>query len=105
MQCRAAHDLTYNKPCATSEDSDQPVHPPSIARVLVYPSLDSPEAVKDTSAKTPIRLRNMILILHCCCFAANLIVKTNYLSKYQFFGCTCDFQTLKVIYMIFLGPV
>ena len=25
----------YNKTCMTSKDSDQPVHPPSIARVLV----------------------------------------------------------------------
>ena len=30
----------------TSKDSDQPVHPPSTARVLVYPSFDNPEAVK-----------------------------------------------------------
>ena len=30
----------------TSKDSDQPVHPPSMARVLVYPSLDSLEAVE-----------------------------------------------------------
>ena len=27
----------------TSKDSDKPVHPPSMARVLIYPSLDSPE--------------------------------------------------------------
>ena len=30
----------------TSKDSDQPVHPPSMARVLVHPSLDSLEAVE-----------------------------------------------------------
>ena len=39
-----AHDKTYNKACVTSKDSGQPVHPPSTTRVLVYPSLDSPEA-------------------------------------------------------------
>ena len=38
---------TYNKTRVTSKD--QPVHPPSIARVLVHPSLDSPEAVEGTS--------------------------------------------------------
>ena len=42
------HDKTYNKTCVTSKDSDQPVHPPSMARVLVYPSLDSLEAVEVT---------------------------------------------------------
>ena len=36
-----AHDKTYNKTCATSKDSDQPVHPLSKARVLMHPSLDS----------------------------------------------------------------
>ena len=38
-----AHQKTYNKTCVTSKDSDPPVHPP---RVLLYPSLDSPEAVE-----------------------------------------------------------
>ena len=28
------HDKTYNKTCATSEDSDQPAHPRSLIRVL-----------------------------------------------------------------------
>ena len=41
-----AHAETYNKTSATSEDSDQPVHPPSMARFLVYPSVDNPEAVE-----------------------------------------------------------
>ena len=43
-----AHDNTYmyNKTCVTSKDSDRPVHPPSMARVFVYPSLDSPEPVE-----------------------------------------------------------
>ena len=40
------HTKTYNNTCVTSKDPDQPVHPPSMARVLVYPSLDSPEAVE-----------------------------------------------------------
>ena len=30
-----AHDKIYNKPYVTSKDSDQHVHPPSMARVLV----------------------------------------------------------------------
>ena len=29
-----AHDKTYNKTCATSEDSDQPAHPRSLIRVF-----------------------------------------------------------------------
>ena len=29
-----AHDKTYNKICATSEDSDQPAHPRSLIRVF-----------------------------------------------------------------------
>ena len=38
---------TY-KICAASKDSDHPVHPPSMARVLIHLSLDSPEAVEGT---------------------------------------------------------
>ena len=48
-------DKTYNKTCVTSKDSYQPVHPPSMARVLVYPSLDSPEAVKGTCDQRRLR--------------------------------------------------
>ena len=43
-----AQDKTYNKTGVPSKDNDQPVHPSSMARVLVYLSLDSPEAVEDT---------------------------------------------------------
>ena len=43
-----AHNKTYNKTCVTFKDSDQPVHLLSMARVLVYPSLDSLEAVEGT---------------------------------------------------------
>ena len=32
----------------TSKITDQPVHPSSMARLLVYPSLDSLEAVEGT---------------------------------------------------------
>ena len=34
---------TTNNTCVTSKDSDQPVHPPSMTRVLVYPTLNSQE--------------------------------------------------------------
>ena len=40
------HDKTYNKTCVTSKNSDSPVHPPSMTRVLIHPSLDSQEAVE-----------------------------------------------------------
>ena len=43
-----ALDKNYNKTCVTSKDSDQPVDPPSEARVFVHPSLDGPEAVEGT---------------------------------------------------------
>ena len=43
-----AHDKSFNKGCVTSKDSDQPVHPPSMARVLAYPSLNSQAAVEGT---------------------------------------------------------
>ena len=43
-----AHDETYHKTCVFSKDSDQPVHPPSMAWVLVYPFLNSLAAVKGT---------------------------------------------------------
>ena len=38
----------YNKTYITNKYSDHPVHPPSMTRVLVYPSLDSLEAVEGT---------------------------------------------------------
>ena len=38
--------LYYNKNCATSKDLS--VHPFSMARVLIYPSLDSLEAAEGT---------------------------------------------------------
>ena len=44
----AALDKTYNKTYVTRKDLDQHVNPPTTARVLVYPSLDSPEAVEGT---------------------------------------------------------
>ena len=46
MLFEPAHDKTYSKTCVTSKDSDQPVHPPGIARVFIHPSLDSSEAVE-----------------------------------------------------------
>ena len=44
----ASAQQNLQKTCVTSKDSHQPVHPPSITRVLIYPSLDSLEAVKGT---------------------------------------------------------
>ena len=39
---------TYNKACVTSKDSDKPVYPPSMARILFYCSLNSQEAAEDS---------------------------------------------------------
>ena len=35
-----ARDKIYNNTCVTSKDSDQRIQPPSMAKVLIYPSLD-----------------------------------------------------------------
>ena len=43
-----AHEKTYNKTFVISKYSDQPVHPPSMARVIVHLFLDSLEAVQGT---------------------------------------------------------
>ena len=43
-----AHDKTYNKTCVTSKYSDQPVHPPCLARVLIHPPVESPWALEGT---------------------------------------------------------
>ena len=37
LQTESAHDKTYKMACASSEDSDQPGHPPSLIRVFVGP--------------------------------------------------------------------
>ena len=51
----AAHDKTYSKTCVTSKVSHQTVHPSSMARILVYPSSDSPEAVEGTCDQRRLR--------------------------------------------------
>ena len=43
---KPVHDKTYNKMCLTSKDSAQPVHPPSMAKILLYPSLNSLKAIE-----------------------------------------------------------
>ena len=48
MKNEPALDKNYSKTCVTSKDSYQPVHTRSMARVLVYRSLDSPGAVEGT---------------------------------------------------------
>ena len=53
-----AHDKTYNKTCVTNKGSDQPVHLHSMARALVYSSLNILEAVEGTcDQRKMIRLR------------------------------------------------
>ena len=55
MACIPAHDKTYKKTCLTSKNSNQPVNPPCMAKVHVYPTLDSPEAVDDTCDQRRLR--------------------------------------------------
>ena len=55
LQIEPAHDKTYNKTCATSEDSDQPAHPRSLIRIFAdrmcllqppgYPKQDKRESL------------------------------------------------------------
>ena len=45
---KPAHDKTYTKTCVTIKDSEQSVHPSSMARILFYPSLNILEAVEET---------------------------------------------------------
>ena len=53
----SAHGKIFNTTCVTSKDSDPTVQPPSMARVLIYPSLDSLEAADCTCHQwTLIRL-------------------------------------------------
>ena len=55
-----AHDKTYNKTRVASKDLDQPVHPPSTPRVLVYPTLlQKAHAIGEDSDQTA-QMRNLI---------------------------------------------
>ena len=51
---KPVHD-TYKRTRVTSKASDQPVNPSSMARVLIYPSLGSPEAVEGTCYQRRLR--------------------------------------------------
>ena len=44
----SVRDKIYNKTCVTRKDSDQPVNPTSMARILMDSSLYSLEAVEST---------------------------------------------------------
>ena len=64
----SAHDKTYIKTCRTSKDSDQPVHSPSMAKVLLYPSLDNTETVEgiyviSNDSDQIARIRRLIRVL------------------------------------------
>ena len=48
LRYEPAHDKTYSKNWVTSKDSDQSVHPPSMAGVIFHPSSDNPESVQGT---------------------------------------------------------
>ena len=63
-----ASDKTYNTTCVTDKDSDQPVHPRSMARVLVYSSLNSLETVEGTYAglsESSLVAQVLLLVLLC----------------------------------------
>ena len=55
-----AHDKTYYKTCVTTNDSDQNVNPPSMARVPVYSSFDSLEALEGEASDQTELIRILI---------------------------------------------
>ena len=60
-----AHDKTYRKTFVTRKDSEQPVHPSSMAKVYVYPSSDRLEAVEGTCDQRRLwtaRMRRLIWV-------------------------------------------
>ena len=57
----SAHDKTYTKTCVTNTDQNNPLHPPSMSMVLVYPSFDSTEDVEGM-----LRLVKILIRLHRC---------------------------------------
>ena len=59
------HNKTYNKTCVTSKD--QPIHPPSMTMVLIYPSLDSLEA--DAKADLSLCWSHKSYCRFCCVLA------------------------------------
>ena len=48
--------ITPKFPCVICKDTGKPVHPPSMTRVLIYPSLDSLEATEVTCHQGRLKL-------------------------------------------------
>ena len=58
------YDKTYNKTCVTSKDSGQPAHPPSMARVFAFLSLDSLKTVEGTCDQQYADRYEYLLVAH-----------------------------------------
>ena len=87
------HGKTYNKTCVTSKDSNQPVHPPSMARVLVHHSLDCPEAVEGTCDQRRLRL-------DCAISQADLSLRLSHKSYCRFCRALTQFPKTQMARMI-----
>ena len=98
-----AHDKTYNKICVISKSSDQYVHPFTMARVLVYPSLDSRRAVEGTCVQQDYKSRliwvfvgrtslivgfvvRWLICVRSAYGVPNLICETSYYNHYDCHG-------------------
>ena len=94
---RVKYDKTCNETCVTSKDSDRPVHPPSMAMILVHPSLDSPEAVEDTVGSVNTRIR-----LHGCAgWPESLLVAQVLL---QTLSCAGSFMLTRNVFVKHYAP-
>ena len=82
----------------TSKDSEQPVHPPSIARDLIHPSLDSLEAVDHAISKDSDQTARMCRLIRVFAGHTSLIVGFVAGSAFSF-----SFQNKVVLLMLSLG--
>ena len=107
LRYKPAHDKTYNMTRVTSKDPDQRVRPPSMARVLIYPPLDSREAVEGTcDQQRPWSDCMDVQADLCLCWSHNsycrfcsglahmAIFLANYLTVIQIFSWYCYFLSI-----------
>ena len=84
-------DKTYNKTCVISKDSDQHVHPPSMTRVLVYPTLDSPGCsirhMRSAKTDQTARMHRLIWVLVRRLIVGSLVRLLVYISFIIHFTC------------------
>ena len=98
----SAHDKTYNKTCATREDSDQPAHPHSLIRVFTdhicllqlpgYPKRDKQE---------PLQFWVMYMII--CVFASYIGLIVGFVMRWLIFKIFSKRSSVRVVRASILG--